>query len=55
MRADKSMIRELLLTEIESGRLETMCRKKGFKSLESFLTILAAFKAADKGDSPSPG
>ena len=52
MNADRKEIRRYVLKEIEEGRLESACKKKGFRSLASFLRILAGFNKADKGESP---
>jgi|APSaa5957512576_1039674.scaffolds.fasta_scaffold311681_1 hypothetical protein len=52
MKADRKGIRRYVLKEIEEGRLESACKKKGFRSLASFLRILAGFNKADKGESP---
>ena len=52
MKMNRKVIREYLLGDANSEKIEAMCKAKGFRNLESFLRILAGFNKADKGESP---
>tara|TARA_R110000824_G_scaffold149721_1_gene320033 strand:- start:564 stop:725 length:162 start_codon:yes stop_codon:yes gene_type:complete len=50
---NRMMIREYLLGDSNKNKIDAMCKAKGFRSLQSFLAILAGFNKAEKGKPPS--